>query len=58
MKGNHFTPFIDALRPPSSSMDELCTLLTEAHFWRSRAVELAFACPIVFALGFAIAMGV
>ncbi|NTI92253.1 hypothetical protein G6L78_01275 [Agrobacterium rhizogenes] len=58
MKGNHFTPFIDKPRTRSSSMDELCALLAEAHFWRSRAVELAFACPIVFALGFAIALGV
>ena len=55
MQRNAFSPFID--QPPRrSGVEELASLLCEAHVWRMRLMELTIASFIFFALGFAIAV--
>lgn len=51
---NHFTPAIDRQKG-RSGVEELMALLLEAHTWRMRAIELAFASVTFFWLGFFIA---
>ncbi|QYA12962.1 hypothetical protein [Rhizobium sp. AB2/73] len=54
MQRNAFTPFIDQPRR-RSGVEEIATLLCEAHVWRMRLVELTLASLVFFWLGFAIA---
>ena len=54
MQRNAFTPFVDQPQR-RSGVEEIATLLCEAHVWRMRLVELTIASLVFFGLGFAIA---
>lgn len=54
MQRNVFTPFIDQPRR-RSGVEEMAALLSEAHAWNIRLIELTLAGLIFFWLGFAIA---
>lgn len=55
MERNHFTPFIDAPQR-KASMDELVDRLIEVNARYSQVVSFCLAAPVVFIVGFAIAM--